>query len=292
VTRIVLDRMELEESGYNAARLAASIHRQLGSRPGRVEVHEIAKALDILEIRTEPLEGIEAALITLPDRGYGSILVNANSSPQRRRFSVGHELLHFLHFWHEPSSTEGFHCTRQDMIERNTISQDDHRRQEAEANEFAIELLAPDFRVRPFLETKADLNQALAMASELDISREASVRRYVALHDEPLAAVFVINGRLRYAELGPDFPDLGARKGEALPSFPTGVESAGPSTMEEVDADDWLKKADGGRLSAQTLVQRDGYAIILLKAQLADAEEAGGDLEDVYDRFERTWSPR
>jgi len=107
----VLDRIDVEGAGPNATRLAKAIHGQLGPRPGPVKVHEIARALDIVDIREEALDGFEAALITLPDRPYGSILINLNSSPQRRRYSVGHELLHFLNPWHEPTLPVGFQCS-------------------------------------------------------------------------------------------------------------------------------------------------------------------------------------
>jgi hypothetical protein len=176
--------------------------------------------LDIIEIREEPLNDCEAALITLPERNYGLILLNLNSSPQRRRYSAGHELLHFLNPWHEPTSPEGFHCSRQDMIETDRFGGDRHRRQEAEANEFAIELLAPPARVAPYVDGSADLKQALAMAKNLDISREAAARRYVNLHEERLAVAFVKDEHLRYVDLGAEFPRLSISKGQPIPFHP------------------------------------------------------------------------
>jgi hypothetical protein len=166
VTKLVLDRVEIEDVGANSERLAEAIHRQLGTCQGPVPVLDIAKALDIIEIREEPLTGFEAALLTTPERGYGSIVVNLDSSPQRRRFSVGHELLHFLNPWHEPTSPSGFRCSRQDMIETRRSARDPHRRQEAEANQFSIELLAPPALARPHIEGEADLARVLAMGEE------------------------------------------------------------------------------------------------------------------------------
>jgi len=71
-------------------KLAAAIHRQLGERDGPVPVHAIARVLDIVEIRQEPIANLEGALITTPERDIGHILVNANSSWQRRRYSLSH----------------------------------------------------------------------------------------------------------------------------------------------------------------------------------------------------------
>ena len=43
----------------------------------------------------------------------------------------------------------------------------------------------------------------LDIASEFDISKEAAIRRYVALHHENLAVVFSRNGRARYFSRAP-----------------------------------------------------------------------------------------
>jgi hypothetical protein len=280
--------MEIEEVGANPRRLAEAIHHQLGQIRGAIPVHGIARALDIQEIREESLRNFEAALLTTPERGRGSILINRDSSSQRRRYSVGHELLHFLNPWHEPTSPDGFQCSRQDMIETKRSARDLHRRQEAEANEFAIELLAPPARVAPYVESSGDLKQALAMAKDLDISREAAARRYVALHEERLAVVFVNGGKVRYAEPSTGFPKLSISKGQPIPFHPVSRGSGILSAFEEIDPVDWIQRPEGTDLLAQVFRQRDGYAVLLLKAQSSEAEDAG--LEDVFDRFVRAGS--
>src|SRR5689334_16823627 len=97
--KLQLDRMALDDVGANSRRLAEAVHEQLGEGLGPVPVYEIARALDIDEIREEPLSNIEAALVTTPERDRGAVLLNTESSPQRRRFSLGHELGHFLNTW-------------------------------------------------------------------------------------------------------------------------------------------------------------------------------------------------
>jgi Zn-dependent peptidase ImmA (M78 family) len=145
-----LDRMAIEEVGLNPQRLAKAIHIQIGNVDGPVPVYEIAQALDIHEIREQPLKNLEAALITTPERGFGSILLNSNSNSRRRRFSVGHELLHFLNPQHEQTSADGFLCSRKDMRASSADTRDRHLRQEGEANEFAIELLTPPQAAQAF----------------------------------------------------------------------------------------------------------------------------------------------
>jgi Zn-dependent peptidase ImmA (M78 family) len=196
-----LDRMLIEEAGPNPERLAAAIHEQLTWQSGPVPVHEIAYALDIVQIRDSPANGFEGALVMMPDRGTGSIAVNASSSPQRRRFTIAHELGHFLNPWHQPIGSDSrFECTRADLLTSWRDMPPDagrRRRQEAEANRFAIELLAPARRLRQYVSGIPDLERVVALSKALDISKEAGARRYVELLDQPTAIVFGQAGRVR-----------------------------------------------------------------------------------------------
>jgi hypothetical protein len=108
---VELDRMAIEDVGANPERLAQAIHDQLPGLQGAVPVYDIARALDIEEIRDEALSGFEGALITPPEKGTGSILVNATSPRQRRRYTVGHELGHFLNPWLSFATLK--HCPQQ-----------------------------------------------------------------------------------------------------------------------------------------------------------------------------------
>ena len=209
--------MALDDVGANPRRLANAIHEQLDDPPGPLPVHDIALALDISEVREEWLTNLEGALITMPERDKGKILVNRASIPQRRRFTLAHELGHFLNPWHQPTTATGFECTRSDMAAGDLQSRDCHRRQEAEANSFAIELLTPRKHLSQHLEGDADLRGVVAIAAAFGISREAAARRYVSLHPDTTAVVFSRNGFFYYAELSTEFPVLCLRRGMALP---------------------------------------------------------------------------
>jgi hypothetical protein len=192
-------------------------------------------------------------------------VVRADSPPTRRRYTIAHELGHFLNERHRPTGPFGFACTADDLAAPTRSGT--HLRQEAEANVFAIELLTPRSALRPFLKPAAELDHALRMANAFEISREAAIRRYVALQGERLAAVFSKDGRVRYVEKGEDFPATtywnGDTLGRILPPRPAGS----LSSMEEADASSWLKRPDGTTLFAQTLHQGDGFAVTLLVAE-------------------------
>ena len=69
-----------------------------------------------------------------------------------------------------------------------------HRKQEAEANTFAIGLLAPPYLMASALREDPDVRVAEGLVRQLNVSLEAILRRYVDLHSEPLAAVWSREG--------------------------------------------------------------------------------------------------
>ncbi len=248
---------------------------------------EIARALDIIEIRHEALINIEGALVTMPERSEGAILLNKNSNGRRRRFTAGHELLHFLSPGHRPTSPDGFRCSRRDMSEHQLDAADRHRRQEAEANLFAIELLAPLPRIKRYLGGAPDLAAVRSMSSDMNISKTAAARRYVACHQETLAVVFSRDGRLHYFESSEDCPRLSVRRGLPIPDLPADADDLGLTSMSEAAADEWLARPVSIDLAVQALYQQKGHAITLLHISSTDEDDDVGGIEDTYDRFSR-----
>jgi IrrE N-terminal-like domain len=273
-----LDRMIIEEAGPNPERLAAAIHVQLDHKAGAIAVYEIAEALDIVEITEAPLEGIEGALLTTPDRNVGSNLVNSRSNRHRRRFTCSHELGHFLNLWHQlEDPSRGFSCTRGDLAagwRKPSPAASRHLRQEAEANRFAIELLAPARLARPFLFGVPDLARVLCLSDTLEVSREAAARRYVELHEQPTALVFSTNGVVRYVERHPEFPFVSCRPGQRLSELPSSDGEDDLSAHVETDPRDWLARPGSGTLVIQTLRQQSGHAMTVL---VLDSETGDDD---------------
>lgn len=262
------DRMLIEEAGPDPARQARALLEQLPRFTGPVPVYEIAKALDIVEIRVERTHGLEAVLVTDPERSEGRILVNAASPRRRRRFSIAHELGHFLNPTHRPTHAEGSfsytskHLARVSPADQAELSR--HIRQEDEANRFAIELLAPKYLVDRFLVGPPDVAAITAMAEQLDISREACARRYVELSPHHVAVIFFKDETVRYGFCGADFPfympptDVILEGGYWLPI------DAGPADCIRTDAGQWGDYIPISRIWEQRLCQRGGFAMNLL----------------------------
>ncbi len=89
---------------------------------------------------------------------------------------------------HQLTDATGFRCRSQDLRE----TQEGHRelKQESQANQFAIEPLAPAPKFEALLSNHPDLEYAEHTRDAFGISLEASVRRMIDLRPEALAAVW------------------------------------------------------------------------------------------------------
>ena len=217
-------------------------------------------------------------LLTDTVRSRGGILANNTRGHQRARFTIGHELGHFLLERHRLSDEKGFRCRAQDIREtregRPTLTS--LSRQEAEANRFDIELLAPPHLVASSLRKDPDLRVARDLARALDLSLEASLRRYVDLHHQPLAAVWSKAGIVQTFARSVRFPWLAVTKGDPLRPASradrvTRSNQSGITDMRETQSPAWLGRTDV-ELFEQTRIGKDGHAVTLLWTTLDDDE--------------------
>ncbi len=249
-----------------------SVHAQVGMREGPVPVEEIARALDIEEIRKDTLDGFEGMLLTDRRRNRGKILVNTRHGSRRARFSTAHELGHFLLEDHELTNEPGFRCSGDDMRERRAASQ--HKRQEAEANRFAIDLLAPAYQLSPHIAGNPDLQAVALLSQQLDISHEATARRFIELHEQPLALIFSQDHVVRYAlRNGRFLPWVKVECGRTIPSSTQAHKTinAGKTEMSrltEATSAAWLRDPNVD-LHEQTRLGARGHATTLLWARVA-----------------------
>ncbi|WP_089989186.1 ImmA/IrrE family metallo-endopeptidase [Cognatiyoonia koreensis] len=90
-----LDRIELADIHHPVV-LAKTIHTLLGKIEHAVPITEIARGLDIEDVRVDHFGGFEGMLLTDKARSTGCILANSSKGNRRVRFTVAHELGHFL----------------------------------------------------------------------------------------------------------------------------------------------------------------------------------------------------
>lgn len=272
-----ITRLDLDGVGSPRG-LAERIH-EIENLPLSVPIEELCSALDIVSIQETDTAAFEAALVTDATRSSGHILIRRGSSPLRRRFSIAHELGHFLIEAHQPLPDCRRQCALGDLHLLDPRSKDRRRRVEGEANSFAAHLLMPPKRIREFVgRAGVSLETLIAMAREFSVSKEAMARAFVAAHREPVAFVVSRYGRVERFYRHEDFPFLPLAKGKPLPPDSISAEPVEPGIIcdvEEVEPDTWLLQRDADRtllLTEQVLGQRDGYALSLLQSELDDEE--------------------
>jgi Zn-dependent peptidase ImmA (M78 family) len=276
---LTIDRMEIDDVGGDPVKLATAIIKQLPDLSKPVPVREIATAIDIYEIREEPLSGLEGGLIVADDKSEGAILVHRDRPETRKRYTIAHEIGHYVNPWHKSDSPEGFRCRARDMAIERHAPNDRAARMEVEANQFAAELLMPRQEVGKFLRGKAgaDIDHIIGMADRFRVSREAAARRYVAHVGEPVAVVFSKDGQIRYIKTNEDFPRLSVWNGDQLPgaslSARNGTKIGEVSDWAEIIGHVWLERSRGFTVCEQTLAQQNGFRMTLLTVEKDEEED-------------------
>jgi len=290
--------MDLADLG-SPETLVQGILKQVPDMPIPVPIEAIARAVDITEIAAIGASGFEGGLITDREKSEGVILVNRESSRRRQRFTIGHELAHFLIPSHLPQEGTKFMCTVSDMQESGTSkAMDRATRMEVEANRFSGNMLMPATLFRHDLarSTAPDLELLLGLAEKYDTSKEAAARRFCELIDTPSATVFSKDGKFVYAVWGQSFPFIPLRRDEPIPNGSLTARFSGSegdlSNMDAVDGHWWVdvKPYCDRQLLEQTFLQINGYRLTLLQLDEEEIEEANeeDDLAESYTpRFRR-----
>ncbi|GHC60611.1 hypothetical protein GCM10007315_25600 [Gemmobacter tilapiae] len=214
-------------------------------------------------------------LLTDRLRTQGQILVNTKRGMPAARFSLAHELGHFLLERHVLGLDGRFTCTQNDLREARTAQL--HQRQEAEANAFAIALLAPQALAALFTVAEPSIAAARGLRDRLELSLEAAARCLVARHDEPLAAVWTKNRVIRYVVRGPRFPWIERGPQQVVSALSRTAEAfgrrlEGTTAMGEVAPAAWTN-ADIPELFEQVRIGKEGHALTLLWATLPECED-------------------
>ena len=234
---------------------------------------------------------MRVVLVTDDAKSTGSIAYNAASRLEPRRFTIAHEIGHFLIPWHDASAQ----CAIADMGVLR--SQDARKSKEAEANRFAAALLtstalfARDVRRCGAPETE----HVLALAKKYRVSKEMAARRYTELCDHICAVIFSHRGAVRYFVKSQGCPFLDVKKGNPLPpgslSARARSEPGHLSEWTETSPVIWFaasRRTTGSVIYEQFLEQQGGYRLTMLTIDgLMDEDEPDEDQE-----LEESWVPR
>jgi Zn-dependent peptidase ImmA (M78 family) len=177
-----ISRIDLADKGSPEG-LVMAILKAEPSLPIPIPIEELCRQLDIIEIQALTTQGFEGGLLTDRERSRGIVLVKNGVSPQRRRFTIGHELGHFLMPSHVPDEEGRFLCSQRDMAMLSSKEGDRRARMEVEANRFSSLVLMPPPRLRAEIGGRApNIEHMLSLATKFDVSKDAMARAYAEYH--------------------------------------------------------------------------------------------------------------
>lgn len=139
------------------------------TEPGHIDLDAIANNHGA-DVQYRPLDGCEARLLA---RGEKAIIsVNIASNEGRQRFSLAHELAH----WICDRKTGSFLCAKEDIGPQNAEA----KSVEAYANSYASQLILPSYLTAQWAHKKrVNLETASAMAKDFNASLTAAAIKLV-----------------------------------------------------------------------------------------------------------------
>lgn len=144
-----------------------------------------------------PLCGCEARLVACGDRAI--ISVSNSSLEGRQRFSLAHELAH----WICDRMTGSFQCAKEDIGPQNAEA----RTTESQANGYASQLILPTYLVDPWLEGRAmTLDTASALGKEFGSSLTAAAIKLVKRSSKTVALACHSKTGLHWHQRSLSFP--------------------------------------------------------------------------------------
>lgn len=165
-------------------------------KPEHIDLEAIAGAKGARVIYRS-LDGCAARLVAAGDQAVISVSVDDNKG--RQRFSLGHELAH----WLCDANRASFRCTGTDIGPQNAEA----KTVEADANSYASQLILPDYLVRPWAgDRKVNLDLAQSLGNEFQSSVTASAIKLLRLTKVPTVIACHDQRRLKWSRRSLDFP--------------------------------------------------------------------------------------
>ena len=206
------------------------------SKPEDIDLVAIAQSQGAT-VEERPLSGTEARIVGSGDEAI--ITVNSTSRPERRRFSIGHELGHWMH----DRGKMNMSCTtdKQDQFYTG-------QGPEPLANAFAAELLLPASMLLPRLAGKQPVLETVqGLAGTFRSSMTSTACRIVEMRTHPLMVVCSTKTNRRWYKAATELAELAKPLkylGKDTLAFKLFNEAGYQGQVEEVDADAWIDHPD------------------------------------------------
>ena len=286
-----IDLIELADC-TSPERIIGEILRQLPDLLIPVPIEDLARAVGISEIHRMTTQNFEGGLITQPERRDGVILINGAANRLRQKYTIGHELGHFLIAAHEPGATGQFTCSKADMSIRKADRDDRYKRMESEANRFSAGMLMPlpQFKADMRSQGAPDLQHVVALAARYDVSKEAAAIHYSTYHHDMCAIILSQNGIVSRVYKPTRFPFVEAAIGKPLPHNSLSSQNRGVE-WDEVDRGVWLASLERpSSINEQAVSLANGWKMTMLVVEESEYESEGE--EEFRDTFDVWENPR
>lgn len=231
------------------------ILKDLGiARPEEIDVEAIAWSCGATVVY-EALSGCEAHIIGHGDRAI--ITVNDAASRGRQRFSVAHELGH----WMRDRGTIGFSCDKRKMSPL-------WRKEDPEylANLYAVDLLLPALMFSARSKGKEiTFDTVRPLAEAFQTSLTATAIRLVELGSFPGIVVYSVQGRRKWAIRAPELY-LKVREEPGHGTIAYELQHSGEATDRptDVSADEWIEHRVADRYCVREHSLRSGEGVLTL----------------------------
>jgi hypothetical protein len=235
-----------------------------------------------LQIRDRPLVGCEATLVGYGDKGIVSVTTGV--SPERRRFSIAHEIGHW-----EQHRGQSFSC----RIEERALDKL-ARSKEREADDYASSLMMP---TGLFMEALRASKAGVSLATVDDLggtfraSFPAAAIRYAELSGEPVVLVFSgVGNNRRWQARSKRVPEhLWLNRDLDSDSFASDLVKAGTGTRQtgKMPAEAWFDsiKEDRYELREHSIRFPEGiYTLLHLEDESLLEERLSAKRATRYDR--------
>ncbi|MBW1947588.1 MAG: ImmA/IrrE family metallo-endopeptidase [Deltaproteobacteria bacterium] len=243
-----------------AEKRAAEIIERFGiTAPEHIRLEDIAYAMGA-KIVEGPLKGAAASLVRLGDKATIRIPVNEKYK-SRKRFSVAHELGHFV-------LSHG-HSIFRVCTEDNIMDWNHNPGQETEANFFAGELLLPKKLFKDRCDVReVNFTAVRKLAQEFTTSLTATAIRFVRFCPEMCALVFSKDSKIQWFYKSEDWWPI-LKKGQPLDngSFAYNFfhRKEVPDEPLEVDGKAWIDSRRVESIIEHSIVSKNyGYVLSLL----------------------------
>ena len=224
--------------------------------PEDIDLDLVAYSLNA-DVKRTALSDFEGNIIGTNEKAI--ITVNNNADPRRQRFSLGHELGHWIN---DRGNNLTYRCDSSDMRQRK-MSKDSFRQQkEVRANQFSAELIMPNHILSRYLDNIDITTDSVNYLSNVfDVSLTSTAIRFVEVSSYPCMIVcWDKSGNRKWFSRNTLVPDYIWPQAKIMQPSEAFVLSNGL----EVDANKWINHEDSEDYSVIESVFSNSYDVFSL----------------------------